>query len=128
MMKQRTLAFGLAVATALAAGSASAANVKHGEEVFQAKCSACHAIKPGVVRLGPSLSGVFDREAGAVKGYHYKGLTNAKFKWDEQKLMAYLKDPLGFVKTLGASSTMMVVKLPGKEDRQDVIAYLKTLK
>jgi cytochrome c len=103
--------------TAYAQGEAAA-----GEKTF-AHCAPCHSIKPGENRVGPSLAGVFGRKSGTAPGYNYssamKGLNVA---WDETNLDAYLQGPGKFVR-----GTRMVYAVPNEKDRQDVIAYLKTL-
>jgi cytochrome c len=103
--------------TAYAQGEAAA-----GEKIF-AHCAPCHSIKPGENRVGPSLAGVFGRKSGSAPGYNYssamKGLNVA---WDETNLDAYLQGPGKFVR-----GTRMVYAVPNEKDRQDVIAYLKTL-
>ena len=46
--------------------SASAANVKKAKRVFN-KCKACHSLKAGKNKLGPSLAKLMGRKAGTVK-------------------------------------------------------------
>ena len=94
-----------------------------GEHVF-ARCVACHSAKAGENKIGPSLAGVFGRKSGAEPGYNYSpALKSAGVTWDEQELDKFLANP-------GADihGTKMLLAVPGAEDRQNVIAYLKTLK
>ncbi|MEX2449670.1 MAG: c-type cytochrome [Rhodospirillales bacterium] len=111
----------------LTPGPAHAGDAAKGKVVFN-KCKACHDIRPGKNRVGPSLHGVFGRKAGTAPKYSYLGLKGADFVWDEPLLMEYLQDPKAFVKKRGQSRTKMIFKLPDKRQREDVIAYLKTLK
>ena len=130
MVKGIFPALGLAIAVALAGGSAfaGAGDPVKGEKVFK-KCKACHSIKAGKHKVGPSLAGVFGRKAGTAEGYKkYKGLKGADWTWDEASLEEYLADPKKFVKKRGAKSTSMAFKLKKAAQRADVIAYLKTLK
>ncbi|MEQ8193893.1 MAG: c-type cytochrome [Rhodospirillales bacterium] len=106
---------------------ALAGDAAKGKIVFN-KCKACHDIRPGKNRVGPSLHGVYGRKAGTAPKYNYLGLKGADYVWDEKLLMEYLKDPKAFVKARGQSRTKMVFKLPNEKQREDVIAYLKTLK
>jgi hypothetical protein len=50
-------------------------------------------------------------------------LKSAGITWDEQELDKYLANPPADV-----HGTKMVISVPNAEDRQNVIAYLKTLK
>jgi len=103
--------------TAHAQGNAAA-----GEKVF-AHCAPCHSNKPGENRFGPSLAGVFDRESGTEPGYSYSpAMKELNVTWDQTNLDEYLKGPGKFVR-----GTKMVYFVPNEKDRQDVIAYLKTL-
>ena len=104
--------------TAHAQGDAAA-----GEKTFE-HCAACHSNKPGENKLGPSLAGVFGRQSGTVPGYNYSSaMKGLKVTWDEKTLDEYLQGPGKMVR-----GVKMVYSVPNEKDRQDVIAYLKTLK
>ena len=99
-----------------------------GKKVFN-KCKACHSIKAGKHKIGPSLAGVIGRKAGTAKGFkRYKGLKGADWAWDEETLDDYLTNPKIFVKSRNKRKSAMMLKLKKKRDRDNVIAYLKTLK
>ena len=99
-----------------------------GKKVFN-KCKACHSIKVGKHKIGPSLAGVIGRKAGTAKGFkRYKGLKGADWTWDEETLDEYLTNPKLFVKSRNKRKSAMMLKLKKKRDRDNVIAYLKTLK
>ena len=99
-----------------------------GKKVFN-KCKACHSIKAGKHKIGPSLAGVIGRKAGTAKGFkRYKGLRGADWAWDEETLDDYLTNPKLFVKSRNKRKSSMILKLKKKRDRDNVIAYLKTLK
>jgi len=94
-----------------------------GEKVF-VHCAPCHSTKPGENKVGPSLAGVFGRESGTEPGYSYSSAIKAlNITWDETNLNEWLQGPGKFVK-----GTKMIYSVPDEKDRQDVIAYLKTLK
>ena len=121
---------GLALATVIFAATAAilskaeaAGDAAAGEHVF-ARCIACHSAKAGENKIGPSLAGVFGRKSGSVPGYNYSpDMKSADITWDEQQLDKYLANPSADV-----HGTKMVISVPNAEDRQNVIAYLKTLK
>ena len=109
----------LGFSSALAAGDADA-----GKQVFATTCTVCHATEPGVNKLGPSLAGIVGSKSGAVPGYDFSAaLKAANITWDEKTLDQFLQNPVGDV-----HGTKMFVNLPSSDDRQNVIAYLKTLK
>ncbi len=132
MRKEKFVALALAAGMALASGSALAAgDAAKGKKVFK-KCKACHSIKAGVNKIGPSLKGVFGRKAGTESKFkRYKGLKGADWTWDDASLDAYLQDPRGYTKGKTGVKSAMGFKLKGDKkagQRADVIAYLKTLK
>jgi cytochrome c len=103
--------------TAYAQGDAAA-----GEKVF-AHCVPCHSNKPGENKFGPSLAGVVGRKSGTEPGYNYSSaMKGLNLTWDATNLDEYLQGPGKFVR-----GTKMVYFVPNEKDRQDVIAYLKTL-
>jgi cytochrome c len=115
------------VVTALALGSSTgfaAGDAAAGQQLFASRCSVCHATEHGVNKIGPSLAGVFGRKSGTEAGFDYSpALKAAAITWDEKTLDEFLQNPGADV-----HGTKMVVSVPGGDDRQNVIAYLKTLK
>jgi cytochrome c len=115
-----TLAMTLAPFAARAAGDAAA-----GETLFKQKCAVCHAPVKGVNKIGPSLWEVVGRKAGSLEGYTYSdAMKNANRTWDEATLSDYLTNPRQKIPGV----KMIFVGLPNETDRQNVIAYLSTLK
>ena len=120
MKKSLLLAFGLALAmastSAMAAGDAS-----KGKKIFK-KCKACHSLKPGKKKIGPSLFGVVGRKSGSAKGFKYsKGMKKLDIVWDEKSLSEFLTAPRKYVK----GTRMTFRGLKKEADRKNVIAYLK---
>ena len=126
MGKSVLVALGMTAAIILASGSAFASgDAKKGAKVFK-KCKACHSVKAGKHKVGPSLSGVIGRKAGTAAAYKkYKGLKAADWNWDEKMLDEWLTNPKKFAKSRGRK-TSMVFKLKKAKHRANVIAYLKT--
>jgi cytochrome c len=103
----------------LAAGDATA-----GKAVFNSRCATCHTTDPGVNKIGPSLAGIVDSKSGTVPGFNFSpAMKNANITWDDAELDKFLGNPAGDV-----HGTKMFVNLPSESDRQNVIAYLHTLK
>ena len=82
------------------------------------------AIRPSrVKKVGPSLAGVFGRKSGTESGYSYSSAVEGlNITWDETSLNEWLQGPSKFAK-----GTKMIYSVPDEKDRQDVIAYLKTV-
>jgi cytochrome c len=105
--------------TALAAGDSSA-----GQTVLATHCVACHSTQPGKNEVGPSLVGIVGSKSASVPGYDFSpAMKDANITWDDANLEKFLANPAGFI-----PGTKMFINLPSDTDRQNVIAYLNTLK
>ncbi len=110
---------GGAVTPARAAGDAAA-----GKIVF-AKCLVCHTTEPGKWKIGPSLFGVVGRHSASEPGFAYsQAMKNYNVTWTPETLDHYLQAPMKVV----PGTHMIFPGLPSETDRQNVIAYLETLK
>ena len=117
-----------AVALALLAVSRVGAqgDPKAGQSVFDQKCAICHSVAADLTHglLGPNLVGVVGRTAGTVAGWDFSpALKDSKVTWTEENLNTWLTDSTAFV-----PMTQMDLKVPIRIEREDVIAYLKSLK
>ena len=73
--------------------------------------------------LGPACPE--GRHAGSVAGFRYsEAMKNSNIVWDEKSLDAYIMAPQ---KAL-PGTTMPFAGIPDQEERNDLIAYLETLK
>ena len=105
--------------TALAAGDSSA-----GQTVFATHCVACHSTQAGKNEVGPSLASIVGSKSSSVPGYDFSpAMKDANVTRDDVNLDKYLANPTGFI-----HGTRMFINLPSETDRQNVIAYLNTLK
>jgi cytochrome c len=125
MNKAKFFAVALASAMALTSATAMAAgDAAKGAKVFK-KCKACHSIKAGKKKVGPSMFGVVGRKAGTAKGYRFsKAMKSSGLTWDEATLDKFLKKPKELIK----KTKMGFGGLKKDSQRADVIAYMKTLK
>ena len=98
--------------------------IDNGQKQFARKCSVCHSLTASSKRrAGPTLYGVFGRKVGAVEDYPYsKELTEMDLVWSEETIDLLFKDGPDIV-TPG--SKMPVQRIKGKQDRADLISYLK---
>ena len=132
----KILSFTVSAAIALSmAGGALAADTGAGEGVFKKRCKACHTIEPGKNKVGPSLFGVVGRQAGTIEGFKYSDsyveAGKGGLNWSEDKIVEYLLDPKDFMRGVTGNKkakSKMVFKLKDETDRQDVAAYLATVK
>lgn len=100
----------------------AAGDATKGKKVF-AKCKACHSVKKGKNKIGPSLYGVFGRKAGTAKGFKRfsKAMKKSGVVWDEKTINEFLSKPRAFIKR----NRMPFPGLKKKSQRDDLIAYLK---
>lgn len=106
----------LGTATAYAAG-----DIKTGEALYNSRCIACHSVDAN--RVGPMHRGVFGRKAGTVADYEYSAALKAsKIVWNDQTLNKWLEDPEVLI-----PGQNMGYSVESAQDRQDLIAYLKSM-
>jgi cytochrome c len=95
-----------------------------GKEVFK-KCALCHSPDAGVNKVGPSLHGIIGRHSASVANYSYSPAMKSVDKvWDEKELDHYLVDPRATI----PGTKMVFPGLKDEKDRENLIAYLATLK
>jgi cytochrome c len=95
-----------------------------GKTVFATHCAVCHATEGRQNKIGPSLVGIVGSKSGSVPGFEFSAaMKNADITWEDAELDKFLANPAGDV-----HGTKMFVNVPSESDRQNVIAYLHTLK
>ena len=128
----QSLAYRFAIASLLLVGAqfaiaqstapAAAGSAIKGKEIYDARCSACHSVDDN--RVGPMHLGVFGRKAGGVKSYRYSdALAKSKVIWNRDSLTAWLANPEMLI-----PGQRMGYAMDNDKDREDVVAYLATLK
>lgn len=74
---------------------------------------------------GPSLNGVYGRASAQAPGFAYSApLKGAALQWNDTNLDKWLSNPAAML----PGNLMMYPGQPGARERQDLIAYLKSLK
>lgn len=110
-----------------------AGDAKNGKKIFN-KCKSCHVLTAkNTKKTGPTLYGVFGRQAGSTDFKYGKSMIEAGeagLVWDEAKIFAYVMDPKVFLsEQLGVPKSKvknkMTVKLKDAQQRADVIAYIR---
>lgn len=117
-----------AAAFGLTGAAAQAQDVENGQSVFR-QCRACHQVGAGAKNLvGPHLNGIIGRKAGTADSFNYSEANKAAgakgLVWTEDKLLAYIENPLQFM----PGTKMAYAGLKDEGDRKDLIAYLKSVK
>ncbi len=119
----------LAAAVLAAAGAAQAApgpgNPGKGKALFDAQCSLCHSANAGQEGAAPSLYGVVGRKAASDPKFpaYTHALKTSNLTWSTSELDAFLSGPSKLV-----PGTAMPITLKNPQDRENVIAYLASLK
>jgi len=116
---------GVALACLLVVGVRLQGDATAGRDQFEQKCASCHTVTSDLAHglLGPNLVGVVGRTAGTASGWEFSNaLKNSKLTWTEENLSKWLTDSTAFV-----AGAQMDLKVPSRIEREDLIAYLKTL-
>lgn len=99
--------------------TAPAADAAAGKEIFQKRCTGCHALDRD--REGPRLAGVYGRPAGSVPSFNYSdALKSAHVVWDAQQLNRWLTDPDSVV-----PGNDMAFHVSSAQERADIIRFLQ---
>jgi cytochrome c len=114
----------LVAAPFAAAPALAQADIANGQKLYQQRCAICHSLKASETRpTGQHLEGLFGRKAAAVAEFGYStGMKASGIVWDEKALNDYLAAPTRVV-----PGTTMPMGIPQAADREDVVAYLKSL-
>lgn len=101
--------------------SRAAGDAGQGKQLFEKRCTGCHSLDRN--KEGPSLTGVYGRQAGTAPGFKYStALKSAHFIWDEQRLEKWLTDTDSLVE-----DNNMDFHVPKPDERAAIISYLKLL-
>jgi cytochrome c len=114
--------FAIALLAPPATSAMAAGDAQRGADVFRA-CAACHSLQPGRHMTGPSLAGLWDRQAGTAAGFprYSEALKSSGVTWNAETLDAWLADPRAFI----PNNRMTFAGIADAKARADVIAYLQ---
>jgi cytochrome c len=111
------------MATAMVIGAAGAASAQNDPSFVQ--CVACHTVKPGQNRVGPTLHGIVGAKKAGVAGFNYSPALRAqKGVWSEAELDAYIANPRAKV----PGTRMVYSGMADAAKRKRLIAWLKAQK
>ena len=99
------------------------AQVDAGRRLF-ARCTNCHEVGAGARNgFGPQLNGIVGRKAGSAPAYAYSpALKQAGFVWNEQKLVAFIRDSEKVV----PGNKMRFLSFMSEKQASEIVAYLRT--
>jgi cytochrome c len=105
------------------ASAPAQAQVDAGRRLF-ARCTNCHEVGAGARNgFGPQLNGIVGRKAGSAPAYAYSpALKQAGFVWNEQKLVAFIRDSEKVV----PGNKMRFLSFMSEKQASDIVAYLRT--
>ena len=121
MRRMRAMTFSIVLAAGAAGWTAAggAQSSGRGQEVFERRCTGCHALDRD--KEGPRLSGVVGRKAGSVTSFEYsEALKNSGIVWSTESLDKWLQDPAKLV-----PDNDMAFHVESAAERADIIDYLQ---
>ena len=126
---RNSLAVMAALAVACLTGAAARADgdAAKGKAAFERQCAICHtAGKDGYNHMGPNLFGIVGKKAGTAQGFTYTNAfkTRANWEWTEDALGGWMMFP----STMVPGTAMGAFQGIAEKDRDDLVAYLATLK
>jgi cytochrome c len=122
-----TFALSALALACLAAAAQAAGDPAKGKAAFVRQCAICHTTeKGGDNRFGPNLFGIVGRTAGTAPGFAYTNAfkNRAKWEWTEDAIGSWIMFP----STMVPGTAMGVFQGIAERDRDDLVAYLATLK
>jgi len=116
--------WGIAGAFLFGAPSHAAGDVERGAQGARA-CMACHSFAPGQHMTGPSLAGVWGRQAGTADGFgrYSDAVKRSAIVWDKQTLDAWLRNPSALI----PGNAMVFDGIADPRTRGDLPAYLQAV-
>jgi cytochrome c len=117
---KRALA-GFAVTLTIVGATHADGDAKRGEAKFQ-DCAACHKLTEGAKDVGPSLHGVFGRDAGELANFRYSpAIKRSGITWTPETIDKFITEPQALV----PGNRMPYAGMANASDRADLIAYLR---
>jgi len=114
-------------AAALASAAAVADDYTDpGRRIYERRCQTCHGGEAGRadVPIGPSLAGIFGRQAGAGgSGVHSRAVAESGTVWTRSSLRRFLSEPGREI-----PGAIMPVQVQDDKELDDLLNYLQTLR
>lgn len=96
-----------------------------GKTAYEKQCKQCHSLEVGSNNKGPQLSRIYGAKVALLNDYQYTdALKNSQIVWTAEQLDHYIANPKQAVN----GTRMRSEPIADAKTRQDIIAYLSTLK
>ena len=100
-------------------------NADKGKAQYADQCEKCHKLQAGNNEKGPQLSRIYGAKAALLTDYEYTdAMKNSNMTWTAENLDKYIANP----KQTVVGTRMRSKPLADAQTRQDIIAYLSTLR
>lgn len=100
-------------------------DAQRGKQLYDDNCEKCHKLQAGNNEKGPQLLRIYGAKAGQLSDYQYTdALKNSHLVWTADNLDRYINDP----KKTVTGTRMRSKPVADAKDRQDIIAYVSTLR
>lgn len=121
-MKPHRIALGSLVLSIVASPALGEGDSVKGARAFGA-CAACHSMEPGGHLTGPSLAGVWGRQAASAQGFarFSPALKRAQIVWNESSLDAWLAN----LQKVAPGNHMLFGGIADADIRANLVAYLR---
>ncbi len=102
--------------------SFAAGDATRGQRVFGA-CAACHSLAPNKNMTGPSLAGLWERQAGGLPSFsrYSEAMKASGIIWNDHSLDPWIANPRGFI----PENEMTFRGISDARARADLIAFLR---
>ena len=103
----------------------TAGDARHGQQLYEQQCQNCHKLQVGFNEKAPQLLRVYGAKAAVLSDYEYtEALKNSQTVWTADALDNYIANP----KQAIPGTRMRSKPIADAQQRQDIIAYLSTLR
>jgi len=121
-MKYASLAVGLLFCLSASPVVSKEGDAALGARAFRA-CAACHSVEANRNMTGPSLAGIWNRQAGSLPSFprYSDVMKSSGVVWNDKPLDEYLKNPSEFM----PGNHMTFPGVPDEKVRSGIIAFLK---
>lgn len=100
-------------------------DIDKGKVYYDQECEQCHKLQLGNNEKGPQLLNIYGANAAILTDYQYTdALKNSQIVWSVEALDSYIANPKKAVN----GTRMRSEPITDAQQRQDIIAYLSTLK
>lgn len=88
------------------------------------RCIACHSLKQGEHKMGPSLHNIIGRQIATQQKFNYSPAMKSKnFVWSNEMLSQFLTNPVDVV----PGTVMPFAGIKKQKQRDGIICYLNSL-